>query len=48
MEKEKEKYKRCLIKIVYAPISSDEKVKLVRILNKKGPYCSEMKDLFGK
>ena len=38
MGKEKE-FRRCLIRIVYAPISDDEKVKLVRILDKKGPYC---------
>ena len=44
MGKDKE-IRRCLIKIVYAPISSKEKLELVRILNEKGPYCSEMKKL---
>ena len=34
---------RCAIKIAYAPIRSVEKVELLRILSKKGPYCSEMK-----
>ncbi len=47
MGKEKE-FRRCLIKIVYAPISDDEKVELLRILSKKGPYCDEMKKLFKK
>jgi len=45
MSKEKD-YTRCLIKILYAPISGDEKVKLVKVLNTKGPYCDEMKKLF--
>ena len=48
MGKEKEDFKRCVIKIVYASISSKEKVELLRILQKKGPYCSEMKKLFKK
>ena len=47
MGKEKE-FMRCLIKILYASISSDEKVELIRVLNKKGPYCDEMKELFKK
>ena len=45
MGKEKE-FMRCLMKIVYAPISADEKVELLRVLNKKGPYCDEVKKLF--
>ena len=48
MGKEKEVFKRFLIKIFYAPISSEEKVELIRVLDKKGPYCSEMKRLFKK
>lgn len=47
MGKEKE-FMRCLMKILYAPISGDEKVELVRVLQKKGPYCDEMKELFKK
>lgn len=47
MGKEKD-FRKCLIKIVYAPISDDEKVELLRILSKKGPYCDEMKKLFKK
>ena len=49
MRKEKEeaeKTMRCLIKILYAPISTEKKVKLLRILRDKGPYCSELKKLF--
>ena len=45
MGKEKE-LRRCLIKILYASISSDEKVELLRVLDKKGPYCDEVKKLF--
>lgn len=48
MRKEKEDFNRCAIKIVYAPIGSEEKVELLRVLSKKGPYCSEMKKLFKK
>jgi hypothetical protein len=48
MGKEKEDFKRCLMKNLYAPISGDEKVELVRVLQKKGPYCDEMKKLFKK
>jgi len=51
MRKEKEeaeKTMRCLIKILYAPISTEKKVKLLRILRDKGPYCSELKKLFKK
>ena len=40
--------RRCLIKIVYAPISDEKKVELLRVPNKKGPYCDEMKKLFKK
>lgn len=49
MGKEKEKEtKRCLIKIIYEPISSEEKVELLRVLRDKGPYCTEMLKLFKK
>lgn len=47
MGKEKD-FRKCLIKIVYAPKSDDDKVELLRILSKKGPYCDEMKKLFKK
>ena len=47
MGKEKE-FRKCLIKIVYAAISDDEKVELIRGLDKKGPYCDEMNKLFKK
>ena len=40
--------RRCLTKIIYAPISSDEKVELIRGLDKNGPFCNEMKKLFKK
>jgi len=49
MGKEKEKeIKRCLIKIIYAPISDEKKVELLRVLRDKGPYCTEMRKLFKK
>ena len=43
MGKEEKDFTRCAIKIFYAPIRSVEKVELLRILSKKGPYCSKMK-----
>ena len=47
MGKEKE-LRRCMIKIVYASIGSEEKVELLRVLSEKGPNCDEMKKLFKK
>ena len=49
MGKEKEKEtKRCLIKIIYAPIGSEEKVELLRVLRDTQAYCTEMQKLSKK